>query len=130
MALEVVIDIGVSLAGGGLVGALIHARAKNRKLTAEASHLGAEDVKVLVADTAMRLMKTLKEELEEAQQECKDLKDKLSEMSKEVEHLRTELEAERHASNAMVLKLESANRRVAAYQSLIEDRPHGSKENP
>lgn len=109
-ALEIAVIGGIPT----LAGLLLHARSKNRKLNAEASHLGTEDVKVISA-TAMQMLSPLREQLDEAQAECKELR-------KQVKELSAEVEAQRLIINETTLKLTAANRRADYFQHAFEDR--------
>lgn len=110
LALQVVTVLGLPT----LVGLLVHARAKNRKLNAEASHLDTEDAKV-ISSTALQLLAPVKEELAETQARCTELKRQVKELSAEVEH-------QRQVINETTVKLEAANRRADYYQSAFDER--------
>lgn len=113
-AVEVALDITMGGGIAGMFGAVVHARARNRKLTAEADHLGAEDVKVL-SDTAVLLLKPVKEALADTQRRCDELKEQVGELTAEVEH-------QRQVINQMTVKLEAASRRADYYQKAFDER--------
>src|SRR5215472_7307056 len=95
-----------------LLGMLIHARAKNRKLTSEATHLETEDVQVISA-TALQLLTPLRERVRELEVECTELRIQVRDLTTEVGHQRA-LVADTTA------KLELANRRADYYQQAFE----------
>lgn len=100
-----------------LVGALIHARAKNRKLTNEATHLETEDVQVISA-TALQLLTPLRERVRELEDECSALREQVRDLTAEVQH-------ERSLMQDAGSRLELANRRADYYQRAFEAKAAG-----
>lgn len=97
-----------------LLGGLIHARSRNKKLIAEAAHLDTEDVRI-ISDSAMRLLAPLRERVTELEQECSDLRSKVSDLSREVEQ-------QRQIIRTSTVQLEAANRRADYYQRAFDER--------
>lgn len=95
-----------------LVGMLLHARARNRKLTAEAQHLDTEDVQVISA-TALQLLTPLRERVKELEDECTELRHHVRDLSAEVEH-------QRNLVADATTRLELASRRADYYQRAFE----------
>jgi chromosome segregation ATPase len=111
---QLVLQIVTVLGLPTLVGLLVHARAKNRKLNAEASHLDTEDAKV-ISSTALQLLAPVKEQLAETRAECDELTKQVKELTAEVEH-------QRQVINDTTVKLEAANRRADYYQQAFDER--------
>lgn len=107
-----------------LVGMLVHARAKNRKLTSEAdklnkeaNHLETEDVQVISA-TAVQLLNPLRTRVRELEDECSQLRLQVRDLSTEVEH-------QRSVAADTTARLELATRRADYYQRAFETRAAG-----
>lgn len=104
-----------------LIGMLIHARSKNKKLQAETKHLGTEDV-TIVSKTAVMLIEPLQERIAQLTGESNELRTKMQELTAEVVRLTTQVENQRQIIQTNNVKLAASNRRADYYQKLIEDR--------
>lgn len=111
-ALDMILSILSAVSFPTLLGMVIHARAKNKKLIQETKHLETEDVQVISA-TALQLLTPLRIRVQELEDECGTLRKCVNELTDDLRKNQKLLEESAE-------KLVVASRRADYYQRAFE----------